>query len=330
MANRPLSLKLLCVLLLAGYLTSCGGGGGGSTASQTTATVTTPAATTTTTAPSSGPTPADALVGPQATGNSATDGLAWINFRRQQLGEPALLRTATIDTAALAHSNYQQRNNLITHTEVAGNPGFTGVSVGERLTAANYRFTASSYAFGEVISSTVDPSGFNAAEELITAIYHRFAIFEPEFRQAGAGAAASSSGRNYLTVDFTVDGLGAVLGKSNFVVYPADQQRGLPTVFFSDYESPDPVPDRNEVGYPVSVHADITSSIAVQSFTIKPRNGANLPTVLLQNATDPHTPASTAAIVPHDVLAPATTYDVQFSGTVDGTAVSRAWSFTTR
>ena len=327
MANRSLILKFLCVLVLAGNLTSCGGGDS-STASQTTATVTTPAAPAATS--NSGPTTADLGVGPQATGNTATDGLNWINFRRQQLGEPALLRTATIDKAALAHSDYQQRNNIITHAEVAGNPGFTGLSVGDRLTAANYRFSAPSYAFGEVISSTVDPSGLNAAEELITAIYHRFAIFEPMFRQAGSGAAVSSTSRTYLTLDFTIDGLTTTLGKSNFVVYPVDQQRGLPTVFFSDFESPDPVPDRNEVGYPVSIHADITSNVVVQSFTIRPRNGASLPTVLLQNSTDVHTPASSAAIVPRDVLTAATTYDVQFAGTVDGTAVSRAWSFTTR
>ncbi len=56
-----------------------------------------------------------------------------------------------------------------------------------------------------------------------------------------------------------------------------------------------------------------------------------LQTVLLDNATDPQrTPASAAAIVPFEVLRAGTTYDVQFAGTVDGLAVSRSWSFTTR
>ena len=39
---------------------------------------------------------------------------------------------------------------------------------------------------------------------------------------------------------------------------------------------------------------------------------------------------SAAAIVPFDVLAARTTYDVQFAGTVDGVVVNRVWSFTTR
>jgi uncharacterized protein YkwD len=268
---------------------------------------------------------------PQLTGDTATDGLNWFNFRRQQLGEPALVRTSTIDTAAQGHSRYQQLNDTITHEQTPGNPGFTGAMVSDRLTAAGYRFTHTSYAYGEVISSTSDQSGVNAAEELITAIYHRFAIFEPLFRQAGAGSAVSNSGRTYFTVDFTADGLASALGKGNFLVYPADQQRGLPTLFNSDFESPDPVPNRNTVGYPVSIHADITSTVNVTSFTINPRNGAPLQTTLLQHSTDTlHTPASAAALIPLEVLAANTTYDVQFAGTVDGVAVTRKWSFTTR
>ena len=53
--------------------------------------------------------------------------------------------------------------------------------------------------------------------------------------------------------------------------------------FFSDYEAPDPVAGQNEVGYPVSVHADISAVLTVQSFTIQPRGGAALTTKLLQH-----------------------------------------------
>jgi hypothetical protein len=37
-----------------------------------------------------------------------------------------------------------------------------------------------------------------------------------------------------------------------------------------------------------------------------------------------------AAIIPLAPLAAGTTYDVSFSGTVDGTALSKSWSFTTK
>ena len=326
--SRQLPSRFALALLTALLLNACGGGG----SSSNTAAVTDPVAPVLTAAPGTTATPAPVAAPgtPPLTGNTATDGFNWFNYRRQLLGEPPLVRTATIDTAAQNHSQYQQLNNTISHEQVAGKPGFTGAVLLDRLQAANFRFTRSSYAYGEVISSTSDASGVNAAEDLITAIYHRFASFEPMFRLGGTGSAVSSSGRTYFTVDLVADGLDAALGRGKFLVYPADGQQGLPPVFFSDYESPDPVAGRNQVGYPISIHADITSTVAVTSFTVRARGGNILPAQLLAHASDPQTPASAAALIPLDVLASNTTYDVQFAGTVDGTAVTRAWSFTTR
>ena len=266
----------------------------------------------------------------QPTGNTATDGLNWFNYRRGLLGLPTLARTGTIDTAAQGHSRYEQLNDTLTHVQTIGRTGFTGVNPPDRLAAANYRFTANSYASGEVLSSTTDQSGFNAAEDLIAAVYHRFVIFEPMFRQAGAGSAVSSSGRTYFTDDFAVNGLTPALGRGKFLVYPADGQNNVAPGFFSDYETPDPVPDRNQVGYPISLHADIISTVTVTSFTVRPRNGTLMQTRLLVHASDPETPVSAAALIPLNVLASGTTYDVQFAGTVDDVPVSRSWSFSTR
>lgn len=324
MAISPLSLKRSVALLALLMLNACGGGG--STNSTNGQAADAPAVAT---VGATSATAAD-LQAVQPTGNTATDGLNWFNYRRRLLGLPALTRTATIDTAAQGHSRYEQLNDTLTHFQTPGLAGFTGVTPPDRLTAANYRFSANSYASGEVLSSTTDQSGVNAAEDLIAAIYHRFAIFEPMFRQAGAGSAVSNSGRTYFTVNFAANGLQAVLGRGNFLVYPADGQKGIAPGFFSDYETPDPVPDRNEVGYPISLHADITSTVSVTSFTVRPRNGTPMQTRLLVNATDPETPVSAAALIPLNVLAAGTTYDVQFAGTVDNLPVSRAWSFTTR
>ncbi len=325
MAISLFPLKRSAVLLALLVLNACGGGG--STGSSNT----NPAAGAPTGA-TFGATGAAAVdtQAVQPTGNTATDGLNWFNYRRGLLGIPALARTATIDTAAQGHSGYEQLNDTLTHVQSAGRAGFTGEMLQDRLTAANYRFTARSYAYGEVLSSTTDQSGFNAAEDLIAAIYHRFVIFEPMFRQAGAGSAVSSSGRSYFTVDFAANGLTPALGRGNFLVYPADGQKSIPPGFFSDFETPDPVPDRNQVGYPISLHADITSTVTVTSFTVRPRNGALMQTRLLVHASDAETPLSAAALIPLDVLAAGTTYDVQFAGTVDDVPASRAWSFTTR
>ncbi|RFP08032.1 MULTISPECIES: CAP domain-containing protein [unclassified Duganella] len=310
----------LSALLLALLLSACGGGGGGGASSSDSPSVAPPDLT-------------QAPGAPVFTGNTALDGYNWINYRRAQLGLSTLARNAGIDAAAQGHSNYQRLNNTVSHEQTPGLPGFTGATLLDRLTNAGYQ-TPLPYAIGEVISATSNPSGFYQAEELITAIYHRFVMFEPVFKEVGTGAATTSANYTYFTADLTaVGGYGAGLGAGRIVNYPAANQSGVPVNFFSDSESPDPVPGRNEVGYPISVHADTIRAgvgVTVQNFTVAPRGGATLDVRLLSHAVDALTPETAAAIVPLAPLKSATVYDVSFSGLVAGVAVTRNWSFTTR
>ncbi|RJG11692.1 CAP domain-containing protein [Massilia cavernae] len=308
--------SLAAALLLA----ACGGGGGSDAPAQL-ATPDTP----TSVAPQE-------PGAPTLTNNIAMDGMNWVNYRRAQAGLPVLTRNELIDRAAQGHSDYQKTNNTITHDQTAGKPGFTGERLGDRLTAAGYIFANTTYAHGEVISATSNNSGFYMVDELIAAIYHRFVIFEPRFREIGTGAATTNAGYTYFTSDFaTRNGYGPGIGRGNLVTWPANDATGVATNFFSDYEAPDPVAGVNEVGYPVSVHADIDAVITVQSFTIRPRGGADLAVKMLRSGEDPNTTTrSAAAIVPLAVLRARTTYDVTFTGTVSQAAVSRTWSFTTR
>ncbi|MDO9218384.1 MAG: CAP domain-containing protein [Lacisediminimonas sp.] len=267
---------------------------------------------------------------PAAADNTATDGFNWFNYRRQQIGLAALARSPALDQAAQGHADYQKINGVISHEQTPGAPGYTGAELGERITAAGYTFTSNRYAYGEVISATGSQSGFAAAEDLITAIYHRFVIFEPTFFQAGSGSASVSGGYTYFTTNFTADGLGNGLGAGAFITYPHASQQNMPTTFMSDREIPDPVADRNAVGFPISVHADITATVLVQEFSVRPRGGAPLDVKLLMRANDADTPSSGAAIVPLDPLAAGTEYEVRFSGTINDVPVLRTWSFSTR
>jgi len=311
---------LLCLLLV----TACGGGGGGGSSGGSAPPVASAAPPSVTGVTTQDPN------APLVTGDTATDGFNYMNYRRLQAGLQAVTRNSQLDVAAQSHSNYQQLNHQITHVETVGNPGFTGVNLSDRLAAASYQFGQNGYAFGEVISSSSDPSGVNAAEDLIAAIYHRFVIFEPAFKEAGAGAATTESGTTYFTVDFAVNGLSRTSGQANYIVYPYADQHNVPTNFFSDFESPDPIPDKNEVGYPISIHADIISTLTINTFTVQPHGGTVLPVKLLTQQTDTNTSGSEAAIIPLDRLTAATTYDVQFAGSVDGIPVTRSWSFTTQ
>ncbi|KQQ31133.1 hypothetical protein ASF61_17970 [Duganella sp. Leaf126] len=322
-------LPTVLAALLAATVAGCGGGSGGNTASSSNGAVVGNGSGQT--GSGSGTTvPADA---PVATGDTATDAVNWFNYRRGMLGLSVLTRNTTIDTAALGHSRYLQLNNTVSHGQQSGKPGFTGDTTGARLTAAGYAITPP-YAFGEVISAAGNTSGAFHAEQLIAAIYHRFVIFEPVFREIGAGAVTANGNFTYLTADLAASGaLGTGLGAGKIAVYPVAGQTAVSTSFMSDQEEPDPVPDRNEVGYPISVHADLRTSggeLTVQSFTVAPRGGAALATRLLSHATDASTGATVAAIVPLAVLSGNTTYDVSFRGAVSGVAVSKDWSFSTR
>lgn len=315
----PFSAVPAAMVLVAALLAGCGGGGGGDTAT----------ASSSSTPPSTLPLQPGA---PTLTGNTALDGYNWINYRRAQLGLSVLSRNAQVDAAALGHSNYLRLNNTVSHEQTAGAPGFTGVNLTNRLSAAGYALTGG-YAIGEVISATSETSGFYQAEELITAIYHRFVMFEPVFKEIGTGATTVAGGYTYFTADLTaINGLGAGVGAGRLVNYPVNNQTGVPVNFFSDTESPDPVPNQNVVGYPISVHADSGrggAGVVVRSFTVTPRGGSALNTLLLSSATDSRTTSSAAAIIPLTPLRRGTVYDVSFEGTVGGVEAPRTWSFTT-
>lgn len=266
---------------------------------------------------------------PAATGDTATDTFNWFNFRRQQAGLPALTRNSMLNVAAQGHSNYQKLNQTITHQQNRLNSGFTGATIGDRLAAAGYAFTQNPSAYGEVLAATGNPQGSAVAEALLVAIYHRFVVLEPRFREIGVGSAAVPDGYTYVTADLTANGFGPALAAGTVSVYPFAGQQRVPTIFYSDNEEPDPVPSLNAVGYPVSVQAGLGIALTVDSFTIAPRGGAVLPVRLLSAALDANTPATSAAVIPLSELAAATVYDVQFVGSAGGQPVSRAWSFTT-
>jgi uncharacterized protein YkwD len=270
---------------------------------------------------------------PVLTNNVAIDGFNWINYRRAQAGVGALAHNNMLDRAAQAHSDYQRLNNTVTHAEDPAKPGFTGVADQDRVQAAGYTLQGS-YAAGEIIAATTNQSGFYMAEELVTAIYHRFVMFEPLFKDMGTGSAVTPAGYVYFTANLgATRGYSAGLPSHTIVTWPVNGQTGVQPNFLSDYEEPDPVPDQgvNEVGYPISVHANLTERVIVQSFTVHPRGGADLRTRLLVQYQDASTNMpSVAAIVPLSRLAANTIYDVSFTGTVGGAPVAKTWSFTTR
>src|SRR5476649_2590297 len=169
MTSRQRWFLSFLTLLAAALLTACGGGGN---AADTSVTSLAPPATL-----------AQLPGAPVATGDTATDGFNWFIYRRAMAGLPMLSRNALLNTAAQGHANYLRVNDTVSHDQTPGAPGFTGAQLLDRLAAAGYTLVKP-YAYGEVISATSDTSGFYQAEQLVAAIYHRFVIFEPVFKEA--------------------------------------------------------------------------------------------------------------------------------------------------
>ncbi|MGK5020920.1 CAP domain-containing protein [Janthinobacterium lividum] len=305
----------LTALLSAALLSACGGGDSGGNTSPSTAT------------------PAGQLLqepgAPVFSNNIATDGFNWFNFRRSQIGLSPLVRNGLIDSAALGHSNYLNINSTVAHEQLLDKPGFTGVKLGNRLAKAGYVLASLQ---GEVIAGASNTSGFYLAEELVTAIYHRFVIFEPLFKEGGAGAAVNAAGYAYFTSDLASNrSYGPGLAAAQIVTYPFGGQQRVAVSFSSDSEAPDPVPNQDVVGYPISVHANYGTSVDVTAFSVRQRGaGTDLAVRLLASGSDAHTPISAAAIVPLAPLSANTSYDVRFIGKINGADIATNWSFSTR
>ena len=111
-----------CLTALAAFVSGCGGGG---------STTGNPAPTNTTAEVSIYSKVAPARAAPVATGALAADAIAWMNYRRAQIGLAPMATNDLLNRAAQAHASYIKTNNSYDsegHNETTGKPGFTGVS----------------------------------------------------------------------------------------------------------------------------------------------------------------------------------------------------------
>jgi uncharacterized protein YkwD len=241
--------------------------------------------------------------------------------------EPRLLK------AAQSHSSYLDSANEMGHYEDRkSNPYYTGNNPFDRIDAAHYDYSEA----GEVVARQSSSHAAAAVEALVTAVYHRFIILSSDFAQAGPGVTLDTrEGTDELsvTVDFGSENRPPQPPASMLTVYPAPGQTEIPTDFDPAEEFPNPMSGHTLVGYPVSVQVDARYALAVKAFDVyevapyAPRRA--LDTKLLTHAVDAETPAHAAALIPVSPLAPATIYQVVFSGSVNGMPVSRTWQFTT-
>jgi hypothetical protein len=256
-----------------------------------------------------------------ALSDARTEALARVNSFRGALGLPALAESAPLSDAALAHAyfwlfNYGQAAvaDVQVHNEDPSLPGAVGADSLAR--AQHFGFSGSRTA--EDISHAYLPTA--AVDHWVDAVFHRFAIGDPEAATSGYGEAQVGT----LSIQVLDIGLGDATTHGP-VVYPAPDQVGVPSAFLGN-EIPDPAPvARYPTGYPITIEVGSGSVLKVQTAELLGPDGKAVAGYGLDPA---QVHANQWGVLPQDPLTAGARYTFQFNGTIDGQPYVRAWSFT--
>ena len=291
---------------------------------------------------------------------------AKLNDIRRKAGLVPLRRNKLLDKAAQAHADYLVANQKSSHFEHKGAPKFTGARPQDRAIYAGYpiRFVSENFSM-----QTCDPKA--SINGLFSAIYHRFSFLSPSIDEVGLGYAVDrrdklngafvylmgnsrlarlcriksflDSGRYYYNL---CKHKAHRIGMKRFdraqrsikcrapaiIVYPYDRQSDVPPVFYD--ESPDPLPDSEVSGYPISVEFNdcYFRKVSVVSFKLFEGDNHEVRNVrLIRRKNDPNKrfTAFQFALFPMRRLKFATHYRAEISYKAQGKTNTLAWNFST-
>jgi uncharacterized protein YkwD len=264
--------------------------------------------------PSTTPSPTPS-VAPPANANDAAEMLRVHNELRAAVAAPVVRTDARVATAAQRHAEYLAQNNALGHDETPGAPGFSGMSVRDRLTAQGYADANAS----EVATSF--SSGTEGVRSLWVLPYHRLGLMHPHAVVAGWGH-AESAGRA-ITVGVIVYDFAAPA--PDRVRAPAPEQRVAGT--YSGDEVPDVLPAgaARPVGYPIMVVYSSARAVDLRNVRMTDASGRDLAFHVVPQLYE----RDYVAIVPASPLAPGARFRVRLELTVAGSEVVDEWEFET-
>ncbi len=270
----------------------------------------TPEATASRSAP---PSTAVSTSGPKS--NAAPEMLRVHNELRAAIGAPAVRADDRVTAAAQHHAEYLARAGAVGHEESAGEPGFTGVSVRDRLAAQGYADATAS----EVAASS--DTGTEDVRFLWDLPYHRLGLMHPHAVVAGWGHA--EIGGHTATVGVLVFDFAAAAPER--VRSPAAGQRVARS--WAGDESPDPLPAgaARPVGYPLMVVYSSAPSVNLKSAKLTDASGREVAVSVVPQIYE----RDYAAVVPTAPLAAGARYRVRFDLSVAGRDVVDEWEFET-
>ncbi|MDI9335327.1 MAG: hypothetical protein QM533_13220 [Cytophagales bacterium] len=363
MKTTPL-LSIASAVALTTLLAACGGGGGGSSSTTPTPTLYTATCANGTTR-SSTVSQSDAAAQcfgdtnvyastivtsvPADTYNAVTQAeekaaFNLLNQERSSCGFGKLAQNTLLDTAAQGHADWLLKNNYVGHFQVAGTPGFTGVSLADRFIAAGYSGIGNSEVSTNYAgSNSKTGKGIAGIRGLLEAPYHSIALLSG-FRDIGASirnaSDAASSYSPSVTTEFTLGYTASspyqAIASSDILTYPCQGTTG--TGYRLTGEEPSPIPSRNlatsPVGHPIIVMIRKGRVLTLTSATMtKVSTGAAIPlrtpVTLANDVNQGYYEANFGYVLPDVALEPSTQYQVTINGSNGATAFTRTFTFTT-
>ncbi|SDR54380.1 Cysteine-rich secretory protein family protein [Paraburkholderia fungorum] len=326
MKNNNVALSAISIAAVL-TLAACGGGGGGGNSGE--AAPSTGASTPTATA-----TGANVATPQYATDSAQLAAFNTLNQQRQSCGFPALVENTQLDQAAQAHASYMGQNGgQITDTEVVGNPGFTGVTYTDRAVHFGFPSATTTYSGGVsggyYTNATLTDAAYGQqlAYDWLSGVYHIAVGVWP--------VTAIGVGFNQTTYNSFPE-IQASLLIANFttmsnvpLTFPCQGTSGV--AYLSGGETPTPPNVSGNWGTPIAVAGNSGDTIALIAGTVTDASGNVTTLQLLDSANDPNKvlPKYEAVAYPATPLLPNTSYSVSLAGTVNGTAFSRNFTFTT-
>ena len=248
---------------------------------------------------------------------------SYLNSIRESMQMQRLEEDDRLQAAAQAHADYLVSNNAFGHEEREGAKYFTGRSPAERAFHAGYHSS-------QVIEnlSTKNNSAHSSVDGLFSAIYHRFGFLNPGIDEIGVGVTQDAKETDksafiYVMGNSQIDrlcsgksfrGSGKYIykvckesekrikervfyGALNYnkrnnpriILYPYDGQKEIPPAFYA--EVPDPLPDYEVSGFPISVEFNdhFFHGVKMDSFKLYTEGGEEVTDVrLMDSSNDPH------------------------------------------
>ncbi len=291
--------------------------------------------------------------------------LDYLNELRESVGLVKFSTSSILEQSSENHAHYIIENDEPSHYEKANRVSFTGESIADRVEATGYK---SSYILENLSTGSRDYK--HSIDGLFSAIYHRFGFLDFKINEIGIGISQNSSNKSKTSFvynmgnsrlnrlcngnsfhmqghyvegacfdrDFKIkeksfnDSIN-IIRNSKVVIYPYDNQVDVPPAFFE--ETPDPLPEHEVSGFPISISFDEEQFTKLELTTFKLFNSENkeiTDTLLFDYKSDIHHMFKKFefALFPLKRLEWNSTYRVKVEYFFDGVKKEKEWNFKTR